>query len=287
MNEHNDPGFRLILQRLYKRYGVEFSQYREGTITRRLDRRMAATGAANYNEYADTIENDPEEAEHLLQEFTIKVSRFFRNHYMFEILACDILPDLFKSKEKKRDRTIRIWCAGCAFGEEPYSVAITLAEYLKKVEKASNYHVNIFGTDIDEDALVKARAGVYDLASVTEVKKGILDKYFIYSADNSYRVVDSIKDAVIFCHHNITSQKRKSPAAGIVANYDLIFCRNLLIYFSSPLQDRAFQNLFGSLNPGGYLFLGKSEIIPESLETFFTRKYARKKIYQKREYLIG
>ena len=87
MNEYKGPGFGLILQRLYERYGVEFSQYREGTIKRRLDRRMAATGAANYSEYADTIENDPEEAEHLLQEFTIKVSRFFRNNYMFEILA--------------------------------------------------------------------------------------------------------------------------------------------------------------------------------------------------------
>ena len=191
------------------------------------------------------------------------------------------MPDLFKAKEKKRDRTIRIWCAGCAFGEEPYSVAITLAEYLKKKKKATYYHVNIFGTDIDEDALVKARAGVYDLASVAEVKKGILDKYFIYGADNSYRVVDSIKDAVIFCHHDIASQKRRSPAAGIVANYDLIFCRNLMIYFSAPLQDRAFQNIFNSLNPGGYLFLGKSEFIPESLETFLTRKYPGKKIFKK------
>ncbi|MDI6688461.1 MAG: protein-glutamate O-methyltransferase CheR [Desulfobacterales bacterium] len=280
---------------LRARCDIDFSSYREGTIKRRLSRRMAATGCDNYKDYFDYLEKNQEEYGRLFMDLTIKVGGFFRNRAVFEMLSDKIFPDIIIAKESKNDSTLRIWCAGCSFGEEVYSVAITLVEYLKKNEKKINsYNISIFGTDIDDKALEKARAGVYDAEAVKEINKEILDSYFILSKTTNletpkkfrphlpyYLVVDSIKQMVNFSSHDLASETKMSPPAGIVANYDLIFCRNLLIYFSEPLQKRAFSNLFNSLNPDCYLILGKSESMPEFLKPFFVKQHPQHEVYKK------
>jgi len=316
----------LIFKGLRARCDIDFSSYREGTIKRRLSRRMAATGCDNYKDYFDYLEKNQEEYGRLFMDLTIKVGGFFRNRSVFEMLSDKIFPDIISAKESKSDSTLRIWCAGCSFGEEVYSVAITLVEYLKKNEKKINdYNISIFGTDIDDKVLEKARAGVYDAEAVKEINREILDSYFSINlpasqsasqpirqqpatnllrhgqtslsvppeATNletptkfrpclpSYLVVDSIKQMVSFSMHDLTSKTSMSPPAGIVANYDLILCRNLLIYFSEPLQKRAFSNLFNSLNPSCYLILGKSESIPEFLKPFLVKQNPQHKIYKK------
>lgn len=273
--------FKLILKRLCKMHGVDFSEYREDTIKRRLARRMAFTGAHSYRDYWDVLKERPEEYTHLLNDLTIKVSRFFRNQYVFERLLNQIFPDMFKLKKEHDKNMRRMWCAGCACGEETYSVAITLVEYFKrKREMMDDYDISIFGTDIDEKALGKARLGFYAKEAVREVKKGILNEYFLVSGD-CYQVIDSIKNLVNFTNHDLTSEKHTCPPAGVVTNYDLILCRNILIYFSVPLQERVFLNLFRSLNPGGYLILGESESIPKDLEDYFILMSPKGKIYQK------
>ncbi len=273
--------FRLILKQLCRMYGVDFSEYRQSTIKRRLARRMAFTGAGSYHEYLDMLQEMPQEYNHLLHELTIKLSRFFRNQYVFERLQNEVFPDILKSKKEHDRNVLRIWCAGCAFGDEAYSVAITLVEFLKrKREKTDDYDITIFGTDIDEGTLEKARLGEYDGDAAREVKKGILDEYFLVSGDY-YRVVDSIKALVSFTIHDLASETHMSPPAGVVTSYDLILCRNTLIYFSVPLQERVFLNLFKSLNPGGYLILGKSESIPKNHEDSFIIKNQKEKIYKK------
>jgi chemotaxis methyl-accepting protein methylase len=280
--DEEDRYFKIILQIINARHGLDFSQYQENTIKRRLSRRLAATRANGYREYVAIIENDPEESKRLIKDFTIKVSRFFRDRQVFELLSGEILPDLFHSKKNRHDRDLRIWCAGCAFGEEAFSMAIILAEYMEKTgEHITGDNIAIFGSDIDDEALNRAVKGVFNAEAVVEVREKTLDTYFLHDGDNHYQVIDSIKEMVTFCNHDITSQRRRSPAAGVVANYDLILCRNLLIYFTDPLQQRAFLNLFNSLNPGGYLILGKSESIPPELKDFFIMKYANMKIYQK------
>jgi len=278
----------LIFKGLRARCGIDFSHYRQNTIKRRLARRMAVTGCNNYSDYFSYLEKNPEEYEQLFKDLTIKVSRFFRNRAVFEILSDKIFPDIMSAKESKNDSTLRIWCTGCSFGEEVYSVAITLVEYLKKYEKKiANYSISIFGTDIDGEALKRARAGVYDDEAVKEVKREILNIYFssnhpIIQSSNSYMVIDSIKKMVSFSEHDLVSKTKISPPTGIVANYDLILCRNLLIYFSKPLQKRAFSNLFNSLNPGGYLVLGKSESIPKHLESVLVPQNPRhSRVYKK------
>ena len=161
-------------------------------------------------------------------------------------------------------------------------MAITLVEYLKrKKEKTGDYDITIFGTDIDEETLQKARLGVYDKEAVKEVKMGMLDEYFHVKGDH-YQVIDSIKALVNFTIHDLTSERHICPPAGVVTNYDLILCRNTLIYFSIPLQERVFSNLFRSLNRGGYLILGRSESIPKDLEGSFVLKNRKKRIYQKK-----
>ena len=278
----------LIFKELRARHGIDFSRYREGTIKRRLARRMAITGCDNYSEYFYCLEKNQEEYGLLFRDLTIKVSSFFRDRAVFEILSDKIFPDIINTKESKNDNTLRIWCAGCSFGEEVYSVAIALVEYLRKREKKiAGYNISIFGTDIDGKALERARAGVYNAEAVKEIKKEILDSYFstnqpINQSFNSYLVVDAIKNMVSFSEHDLTSKTNISPPSGIVANYDLILCRNLLIYFSEPLQKRAFLNLFNSLNHGGYLILGKSESIPGYLKPHLIPQNPRHRVYKKR-----
>lgn len=287
--------FEIILEKLRERYGIDFSLYREGTISRRMARRMAATGSESYRTYASYLENHPDEYKQLQTDLTIKVSRFFRNEPLFEYLCLEIFPELIAKGSGSGRKTLRIWCAGCAFGEEVYSVAICLMEYLRKVEyKVEDHNISIFGTDVDEYALDKAREGEYDAGSLRETRPEIVERYFscVKAMKTGlvggfvpdvirYRVIESLKNLVHFSKHDLTSKTRRSPPSGVVANYDLILCRNLLIYFTRPLQRRAFWNLFNSLNTGGYLVLGKSESIPEELEAFLVPRNSSRKVYKK------
>ncbi|MBU4258792.1 MAG: protein-glutamate O-methyltransferase CheR [Proteobacteria bacterium] len=283
-HQFNDSKYlELIFKGLHEKYGVDFSLYRESTIKRRLARRMAATDSDNYLDYFYTLEKEPGEYENLLRTLTIKVSRFFRNQHLFQTLYDDIFPDIINAKIINNDNTLRIWGAGCAFGEEIYSVTITLLEYLKKKRKSiDDYDISIFGTDIDGQALNKAKLGIYDKDAVKDVKKEILDKYFIRRGD-LFQLIDSIKNLVYFTRDDLTSEKHISPSSGVITNYDLILCRNTLIYFSQALQQRVFLNFIRSLNPGGYLVLGKSESIPGDLKDYFILTHIKDKIYKFRD----
>ena len=303
-SEFNEEKYlKLIFKGLLLRHDIDFFRYREGTIKRRLARRMAATGCDDYKHYFNYLEKDRKEYSRLFKDLTIKVSRFFRNRAVFKILSDRVFPDIISAKEIKNNTVLRIWCAGCSFGEEVYSVAITLVEYLKEHgKKTDDYNISIFGTDIDDKALERAKAGMYGAEDVKEINKEILDSYFVFANATdtrhlkgftrfsqpfnhsnfpSYIIINFIKNMVSFSRHDLTSKTRISPPTGIVANYDLIFCRNLLIYFSRSVQKRAFSNLFNSLNPGGYLVLGKSETIPKDLEPFFATQNSRHRVYKK------
>jgi len=271
---------KIILKKLKEKTGYDFSQYRQGTIKRRIAKRLWTIGVKDIQTYITILERDLNECKRLIQELTIKVSQFFRNPYVFEILNIMILPEILEIKKKQKDCMIRIWSAGCAYGEEAYSIAMLLMEYLKQKKIFNDYKISIFATDIDEKALIKAKQGIYDEEAVLEVKKKFLDKYFIYNG--LYKVTDEIKQLVNFYEHDVTSQRQIAPPGGVICNYDMILCRNLLIYLSDPLQKRVISNFSKSLNPGGYLILGESEYIPKEFEEIFILKDRHGKIYQKR-----
>ncbi|HDD44973.1 MAG TPA: protein-glutamate O-methyltransferase CheR [Candidatus Desulfofervidus auxilii] len=271
---------KIILKKLKEKTGYDFSQYRQGTIKRRIAKRLWTIGVKDIQTYITILERDLNECKRLIQELTIKVSQFFRNPYVFEILNIMILPEILEIKKKQKDCMIRIWSAGCAYGEEAYSIAMLLMEHLKQKKIFNDYKISIFATDIDEKALIKAKQGIYDEEAVLEVKKKFLDKYFIYNG--LYKVTDEIKQLVNFYEHDVTSQRQIAPPGGVICNYDMILCRNLLIYLSDPLQKRVISNFSKSLNPGGYLILGESEYIPKEFEEIFILKDRHGKIYQKR-----
>ncbi len=278
--EITDQDLEILLRKVVKQTGYDFSQYRHGTIKRRVFKRLLATGVPDYQAYMRLLDQYPEEYRRLIRELTIKVSHFFRNPYVFELLNRIVLPEIFKKKERQKEPAIRVWSAGCAYGEEAYSIAMLLAEYLRDKKKdTSDYSISIFATDIDEHALARAKTGVYEGDVLSEVKKRFLDRYFV--CNGRYSVTDEIKDLVVFCRHDLTSSRQIAPPVGIVHNYDLILCRNILIYFSPSLQRRVMLNLLNSLNPGGFLVLGEAESVLKEFESLLTVKDPRARIYQK------
>ncbi len=293
--DEQDGCYHSIIERLRDRYGADFSLYRESTVKRRMGRRLSATGMGCYCDYLSALDKDPDECERLLQDLTIKVSRFFRNGDVFDALRDVVFPKITREKKLDGDNTIRVWSAGCSHGEEAYSVAITLMESLRlNGESIEDYHVSIFGTDIDDAVLAKASMGEYFSWAFKETDEQILSGYFTGMEApkmgrhglssrtlTAYRVNEGVRGLVHFCRHDIASSDQKSPSAGIFTNYDVILCRNLLIYFSRPLQDRAFSNLVGSLNPGGYLVLGKAEVCSEEARKWLVPFDAHKRIYRK------
>ena len=185
---------------------------------------------------------------------------------------------MIEYKQKSMDNMMRIWSAGCANGEEPYSIAILLLELLG--EKWKNYNITIFATDIDTDALDNAKTGIYSEESVAEVKKGLLDKYFHF--DGNYRIKEYVKEMVDFSYHDLTSEKFIAPTKSVFVNFDLILCRNVLIYFSRTLQDKVFSNFKKDLNKKGYLILGEAGTLPDDFKSDFVCVDSLSKIYQRR-----
>jgi len=236
-----------ILNKLKDVKGVDFNCYKPSTIQRRIERRMAARKITNLTDYHNTLIQSNDEIDALFKDILIGVTSFFRDGVSFEILE----QELRKYIEAKEEKVIRIWAPGCSTGEEAYSLAITLSSILGS--DIGQYKVQIFATDIDEEALYFARKGRYPESALVEIDKKLRNKYFLTKSDY-YEVIKPIRAMVIFSRHNIL----KDPA---FLKLDLVVCRNLLIYFSQELQKKIFPMFHYALNNDALLFLGKSESV--------------------------
>lgn len=274
----NDEELKQLLQKVFEERGLDFRAYNKTMLRRRLARRLLAWKTESYREYARMLDTHPEEYKELFDSLTISVSHFFRNPLTFEFLYQVILPEMITYKEQSRDAMIRVWSAGCAHGEEPYSVAILLAELLG--ERLKDYRVTIYATDIDTDALGMAKMGEYAEDSILEVKKGFLNKYF-HHRNGKYQIGADIKALVDFGFHDLTSEKAVVPSQSVFTNFDLILCRNVLIYFNRELQKRVNNNLQTVLNNKGYLILGEAETLTNDVPPGFICRNDLCKIYQK------
>lgn len=259
-----------ILDYVGKQRGIDFSAYRASTIQRRLASRLQALGLPDHESYLRYLEQDPGEVDALIDTFTIKVTHFFRNPLVFEVLYNFILPDLV---DTCKNDTLRIWCAGCARGEEAYSVAILLKEIADK--ESLPFRSFIIATDIDRPALADAERGVYGNGSLLEVKKRYLDKYFA-KTDGRYLVNRDIRSMVTFAYHDVATCA--SPKEGIFSEYHLVLCRNLLIYFNRDLQKSVQKHVSSIMREGGYLVLGEAETMTEQ---GFSEFMQHTKIYRK------
>ena len=262
-----------LLEKVYRDTGYDFREYKRGTVTRRLERRLYATGAKTYLDYMQFLDAQPEEYHKLADDLIIKVSGFFRSPYTFQQVARLVLPELALFKRNRGERELRFWSTACARGEEPYSIAILLAEFLG--DRRQDFDISIYATDISRQALQEAKAGVYSPKDVEGLTPTVLENYFI-GCDKGYVVNDNIRQMVNFSYFDLTSTIRQS-----FVGVDCIFCCNVLIYLQSQLQERVLGMLYDSLTAPGYLILGEVETLTSSLNGRLECLDARAKIYKK------
>jgi two-component system, chemotaxis family, CheB/CheR fusion protein len=248
---------------------VDFSQYKPATLQRRALRRMLILKMESISEYAKYLKAHTEETEKLYDDVLIPVTSFFRDFEAFEELKKAAYPVMLKDKGTKG--VIRMWAPGCSTGEETYSLAMTLLEFLG--DKASSYQIQIFGTDLNEKGIHKARMGVYRESIADEVSPERLDRFFV-RVDEGYRVNKVVRDLCVFARQNLATDPPFSQM-------NLVACRNLLIYLGPVLQRKVVPILHYALRPYGFLVLGKSEGIT-GFQNLFSTVDAKHKIYAKK-----
>jgi len=263
----------LLLEKVYKDSSYDFRQYRQGTVIRRLDRRLRATGSRTYLDYMRFLDIHPQEYQRLNDYLTIHVSSFFRNADAFQQLAGRILPDMVNYKKKHGQRSLSFWSAACASGEEPYSIAIMLIESLG--QGLPEFDISINATDISRQALNRAQSARY--RNTEGLSSTLMERYFDYS-DDCYTVKDKIRRTVEFSYFNLLS-KRNPFFTGV----DFVFCCNIFIYMQKQLQERVLNLLYKSLAVPGYLILGEAETLTENLYDKLECLDARAKIYKKND----
>jgi two-component system CheB/CheR fusion protein len=260
---------REILTVLRVRTGHDFSNYKSGTVRRRVERRIHLHNLPSLQAYARGLKENPDEAVALMRELLISVTHFFRDGAAWQALAERVIPRIFQ--DKSGSDQIRIWVPACATGEEAYSVAMLLAEHAAvALEQPA---LQVFATDLDEAAIGIAREAFYTDAEVADVSETRLRRFFTRE-NGGYRVRRDLRETVLFAHHNVI----KDPP---FSHLDLISCRNLLIYLNRAVQERVVETFHFALRPGGYLFLGGSET-PDSSQDLFTPADKSAHIYESR-----
>jgi two-component system CheB/CheR fusion protein len=252
----NEGSLTRVFRRLRTAHGVDFSHYKRSTLQRRLARRMALRRTDALADYVTVLDDDPAEAAALYQDFLIRVTGFFRDPESFEGLRTRIFPNVCEGRSPKEP--IRIWVPGCASGEEAYSIAIALVEYLGERHTAAT--IQIFATDVSEAAIETARAGDYLENIVEDVSSERLTRFFV-KEDGHYRIIKSLREMCIFARHDVT---RDPPFSRL----DLVSCRNLLIYLGTAAQRRVMQMFHYALRPRGFLVLGPSESVGTATNFF-------------------
>jgi two-component system CheB/CheR fusion protein len=242
-----DPEFRVLLEELKARYNFDLREYKEASLARRIRHRMAQAHIDSFAAYRRRLDENPDEHVELFNTILINVTGFFRDPDAWAALADDVIPRIIADAEDSR--SLRIWCAGCSSGEEPFTVAMLLAERLGG--NATSYSVKIYGTDIDEEALTAARHALYRTDQIKDVPERLLDRYFVREGQ-LYRFRRDSRRWCIFGTHNLTQ-------APPLSHVDLLVCRNVLIYFTSELQERILGRFHYALRDNGFLFLGRSE----------------------------
>ncbi|HEX6799159.1 MAG TPA: CheR family methyltransferase [Ktedonobacterales bacterium] len=249
--------------------GLDFNSYKTPTILRRLRRRTVATDSDDLAGYINYVHTHPEEYQQLINAFLIKVTEFFRDPDLFTYLRETILPDLVL-QSRKRGNELRIWSAGCATGEEAYSLAIVISEVLGAA--LEHFNVRLFATDADADAVAFARRGIYPEPALAQLPDELISRYFTRE-DGNYQVRKRIRAMTVFGQHDLGG---RAPFPRI----DMVVCRNVLIYFTPELQQRTLRLFAYALRDSGYLVLGKAET-PSQLSEFFVAQDKTEKVYRR------
>jgi chemotaxis protein methyltransferase CheR len=267
----DDPQLVALCKKIERDRGFFCSSYKDTCVRRRISVRMRLKGAATFEEYGFLLDDDPHEYDRLIATLTINVSKFFRNPETFASIATKVIPDLAANAGP----LIRVWSAGCASGEEPYSLAVLCHEYLQSQgENKTGLRFDIVGTDVDADAISAARRGRYGEAAFAETTPAVRDTYFPLS-DGLHSASDDLRRLVSFQRYDILDGSKK------LSRFHLIVCRNVIIYFKRETQQWLFERFHELLLPGGFLVLGKVESLIGKSRELFVPISARQRIYRR------
>ena len=264
--EDKEKEFDMLLKKIKDDRGIDFSRYHRRILKRRIALRLVAHRLSSYTEYLKILAQDPSEYSELFEVLTINVSEFFRDIEVWGSLK-KILERIIE-RNNLENTPIVMWSAGCAEGEEPYSLSILMQE-IDRIKTS----LIIYATDIDEKALEEARLAGYNSDVLKNVDEEILKKYFEFS-QGKYYLKEEAKRPVKFKYLDLTSSET-------IKNVDLIICRNVFIYFTKPLQEQILNKFYYSLKEEGYLVMGKTEILPKEAKVIFREVDAENRIYQK------
>ncbi len=260
---------------LYRRTGMSFAESKRYYIDRRLSERIAATGAETFQAYFALLRSDADhEIEYLINSFTVNETYFYREDHQLRCMTSDLLPEILQRKPP--GETIRIWSVPCATGEEPYSIGMWLMENFSQVD---SYNIEIVGSDIDTRALKAAAEGVYGNRALMRLSKDMVARYFEEVEEGKYRIDAGLRNSILFTNVNLVD----AQAMAQHRNFDIVFCRNVLIYFDDASRRMAAENLYDSLQPGGYICLGHSETMSRISPLFDVCRYPDAIVYQKPE----
>jgi two-component system, chemotaxis family, CheB/CheR fusion protein len=253
---NHNPKFEVLLDYLKRVRGFDFTGYKQSSLMRRVNRRMQTIGLEDYGDYLDHLEVHPEEFQHLFNTLLINVTSFLRDRSAWEYLNRNIIPQIAAGKQA--GDVIRVWSAGCASGEEAYTIAMAIAEVIGS--ELFSERVKIYATDVDEEALSQARQATYSSRHIEGVPPELLEKYF-EPIENNYTFRKELRRAVIFGRHDLIQD---AP----ISRIDLLVCRNTLMYFNAETQARILARFHFALKEGGFLFLGKAEMLQTHGNTF-------------------
>ncbi len=260
-----------LITKVAEERGFDLGQYRRQYLERRVAARLRHLDLHSYRQYADFLDEHPEEYAKLLDALTINVTDFYRDSGVFDIFREQIVPDMLAEKSRTRHRMIRAWSAGCATGEETYSIAMSFLDGMQSSD--DRFLLSILGTDLDERALGVARAGVYGIDKLSHIPPEHQVKYTQAHGD-TFEIRPEVRQHVRFRPLNLFSDKPISVV-------DVIFCRNVFIYFSREQQDAVLDRFWSALARGGYLVLGRSEKLSKNAAQRLELINGRERIYRK------
>jgi len=271
--EHINRGsLERLLAKVMNDRGLDLGQLRARYVERRVNVRLNALGLITYRQYAAYLDAHPEEYSRLLDALTINVTQFFRDPEVYQLFRREVLPAMVSAKQQRKQRILRIWSAGCATGQEPYSLAMSVLDAMERLSVGSILPT-VIGTDIDRAALATAKKGEYPAKEAAHIPQPDRRRYVDVDGERM-RIRQNVKDIVRFQYLNLF----ENPPIHVV---DVVFCRNVFIYFNRSDQERLLNAFWESLTQGGYLVLGRSERLTPQVAGKFELVDGRQRIYQK------
>lgn len=276
-NEHpmSDEEFILLRDSIYRHCGIYFDMESKYILEKRLSRRLTDLNLPTFHDYYHYLKfnrNKDQELMDIMDVLTTNETYFFRESFQLKAFTDEIIPEIIKVKSARGSRSLRVWSAGCSTGEEPYTIAMLLSD----IPELRGWKIEIVGTDISQKVLQHARRAVYGKSSFRATEELQL-KMFFNQQDDGYKVKDSIREQVTISHLNLFDTNRLA----MLGKVDLVFCRNVIIYFDMAAKKRVIESFYNSLYDGGFLLLGHSESLMNITTLFTLRHFKNDMIYQK------